>query len=363
MLCPACAAENPDEDLFCESCGQRLAAQPELPPTPPDPNACPCGAPAAETDSDGYCLRCGRRSRTAELLGGGPDHCELAISPAFAAVSDRGLKHLKNEDRFGIVEIGGAFAIVVCDGVSTSRDPERASAAVAEGALESLSLAMQLAAAGGIADPAAAIRHAIAAGAARAQSLALSEHEDNPPSTTVVAALIAGAEITVGWMGDSRAYWLDAAGAHPLTRDHSWLNAVLSTGELPPEVAAKSPQAHAITRWIGADSGADLDQAPEVEIASRQIVPPGTLLLCTDGLWNYYPTEVAMAGIVAEAAKASGQGSNAHALARYLVQSANRRGGHDNITAAVLQLGGEDPPTAPIPPPIEAQVQDSTQPE
>jgi len=354
MLCPACAADNPDEDLFCESCGQRLAASPGLAPMPAETvavsNACPCGSPSQETDADGYCLRCGRRCRTAELFGGGSvryDHFEEAISPVFAAVSDRGLKHAKNEDRFGILASGEVFAMVVCDGVSTSRDAELASSAVAEGVLESLVRDTQ--AVGGLADAGAAIRQAIAAGAARARSLAHGDHDENPPSTTVVAALVSGEDATVGWMGDSRAYWIDASGAQALTRDHSWMNAVIATGEMTAELAAKSPQSHAITRWIGADAGSGATEEPEVEIARRKIAPQGMLLLCTDGLWNYYPSAEAMAGIVADAIAADG---DALAIARFLVQSANRCGGHDNITAAVLRLGAEDAPTAPIPSPI-----------
>jgi serine/threonine protein phosphatase PrpC len=338
MLCPACVAEMPDEDLFCENCGLKLGEP------APQPAGCACG----ELDEDGYCLSCGRRAHGLASLLAEPsrpsdatDHIEQVLSPSFAAVSDRGRKHLKNEDRFGIFEAGSSRVLIVCDGVSTSRNAEVASTEVSEGVLESLASDLRAANA---ADSAVAVRRAIGAGAAR---LAASEHsktEDNPPSTTVVAALLSGMEATIGWLGDSRAYWIEfspdsvsPASALTLTRDHSWLNDVVGAHELTPEQAAKSPQAHAITRWVGSDAGDEL----EIDIV-RHPIPAnanGILLLCTDGLWNYFATPEAMAGIVLTASR---NGADALSIARQLVELANRRGGHDNITAAVIRFGAPE---------------------
>lgn len=341
MMCPACVAEMPDEDLFCENCGLKLVDS--VPPS----GGCACG----ELDEDGYCLSCGRRvhgsaSHFAEASRptDPTDHIELALSPRFGAVSDRGRKHSRNEDRFGIFEAGSNRALVVCDGVSTSSNAEVASTTVSEGVLESLAADLRATEAGEIADPAAAVRRAIVAGAARLAASEHSKREDNPPSTTVVAALLTGTEATIGWMGDSRAYWIefgsdmsDPAAALTLTRDHSWLNDVVGAHELTPEQAAKSPQAHAITRWIGSDAGEEI----EIDIV-RHAVPAnanGILLLCTDGLWNYFPTPEAMAGVVQTASQ---NGTDALAVARQLVELANVRGGHDNITAAVLRFGAPE---------------------
>ena len=345
MMCPACVAEMPDEDLFCENCGLKLG----------EPAARTTGCACGELDEDGYCLSCGRRAHglasppaEASRLSDPTDHIEQAISPHFGAVSDRGRKHAKNEDRFGIFEAGSSRVLVVCDGVSTSRNAEVASTTVTEGVLESLALDLRAADAKGIADPAAAVRRAVLAGAAR---LATSEHSktaDNPPSTTVVAALLTGMEATIGWLGDSRAYWIEfspdmegPAFALALTRDHSWLNDVVGAHELTPKQAAKSPQAHAITRWIGSDAGDEL----EIEIV-RHSIPAnanGILLLCTDGLWNYFPTPEAMAGIVQNASRSAPRsGADALSVARQLVELANLRGGHDNITAAVLRFGAPE---------------------
>jgi PPM family protein phosphatase len=315
MQCPSCTADLPDDDVFCETCGARLTAT--APAPAPSPDACPCGAPPDEIDQDGFCSRCGLRVRRPPT-----DRIETALSPICAAVSDRGLKHARNEDRFGIEQAANGYAFVVCDGVSTSRESEIASAQVAQGIASSLAAALKN---GGVPNPEAVMRRAIAAEQAALPA------GDNPPSTTVVAALVSGGHVTVAWVGDSRAYWIGPAGARQLTSDHSWMNAVVSARELTLDQAEKDPQAHAITRWLGADAG----ENSAADTAQYPIAPPGILLLCTDGLWNYAATPEAMAKIVEESKAPSG---DALALARNLIAFAIQKGGHDNITALVLLM-------------------------
>jgi serine/threonine protein phosphatase PrpC len=317
MLCPACSAEVPEDDSFCESCGARVKA------APAETGSCGCGAGADEVDEEGFCQGCGKRVRRPAS-----DHIEQVGSAVFAAVSDRGIKHDRNEDRCAIAELPGGYAMVVCDGVSGSRKSEVASSAVAEGVLASLAESMK---AGVALDGEAAMRRAIAAGSAELVLRMAKATASDPPSTTVVAALVANGRVTVGWVGDSRAYWFDAAGARQLTADHSWINAVVGTGEMSAEQAEKSPLAHGITRWIGIDAG---ENAKPEEVGFT-VTGPGTLLLCSDGLWNYAPSPNAMAEVLHEA---SANGEDALGTARRLVEFAIAKGGHDNITAAVLRV-------------------------
>ena len=318
MHCPACTTELPDDDLFCESCGASLL-QGSLPASD-----CKCGASPAHVDDDGFCLNCGRRVKRPAS-----DHMEESLSPAFAAVSDRGLRHDRNEDRFSVWASGESHVMVVCDGVSATRKSEIASQTVAEATAASLSEALRV---GRLSEPESAMRNAIKAGAARLAEKTPREERENAPSTTVVAAaLLERSEVILGWLGDSRAYWIDHNGASPLTRDHSWVNEMVSAGEMSLAAAEASPQAHGITRWIGADADPDLNP----EIVRHRIEGPGTLLLCTDGLWNYTHTNEDMATLLREA---GAEGQDALAIARRLVQFANEQGGQDNITVAVLRF-------------------------
>jgi serine/threonine protein phosphatase PrpC len=146
---------------------------------------------------------------------------------------------------------------------------------------------------------------------------------------------VTGGQVTAGWVGDSRAYWIGTDGAWQLTRDHSWRNDVVSAGKLTAEEAERHPQAHAITRWLGADAG----ENAEAGTTRFPLRPSGMLLLCTDGLWNYAATPEAMAEAVR---KSRASGADALAVARNLAEFANAQGGHDNVTAVVLQVAKGD---------------------
>jgi serine/threonine protein phosphatase PrpC len=143
----------------------------------------------------------------------------------------------------------------------------------------------------------------------------------------LVAAIFRDKRLTVGWLGDSRAYWLVGSEATQITRDHSWLNspAAREAGV----DATKSANAHALMRWVGADAP-DL----EPEIVQQRLTRQGMLLLCSDGLWNYAPGAQDMAALVT---RLNTPAASALTLSRELVEFARSQGGHDNITAAILR--------------------------
>lgn len=308
MRCPYCAATLPDDDLFCEECGQRLQA-PE--PLVGEGALCLCGAPDDQLDEEGYCLSCGRRCRPAPS-----DHLETEISPELAAVSDRGQRHSRNEDRFVVRTEEGRALLVVCDGVSNSGHAEEAAALAGE----SISAAL----AGG-----ASLPDALAEAQRQVARLGRPDALGSCPSTTVVAAVATPDQVKVAWLGDSRAYWISQEGVNQLTSDHSWMNAVLSSGELTASEAAKSPQAHGITRWLGADADGEM----QPDLVDFAVPGPGSLLLCTDGLWNYAPQPADMEALMRQCSQ---QEATALQTARRLIDFANGKGGQDNVTAALL---------------------------
>jgi serine/threonine protein phosphatase PrpC len=237
------------------------------------------------------------------------DHIEIVISVDLAAVSDRGIRHERNEDR---VAIQGSV-LVVCDGVSSSGEAQTAAAAAVESLSEMLSRG-------------APVEEAFAEAAKRVAEL---DRSGDAPSTTAVAARVADHTAMIAWVGDSRAYWIDGSGARQLTSDHSWLNDVVSAGEMTTEEAMEDSRAHAITRWLGGDS----EENAKPDAITFAIAGPGALLLCSDGLWNYAPGEGEMAELFGR------MEGDAIAICRGLVDFAKERGGEDNITAAVLRFG------------------------
>jgi PPM family protein phosphatase len=308
MTCPHCTATLPDDDVFCEECGRRL--RDELKPMAP---ICLCGAPEGDLDEEGYCLQCGRRCRPAP-----GEHEEKELSRNLAAVSDRGMRHHRNEDHFEISSDGAREVIVVCDGVSTSARADDAAAAASE------CIARGLIAGG---DMASAFKEATDVVVA----LANQSPADVAPSTCAVAARVENGRAEIGWLGDSRVYWISKNDSRQLTTDHSWLNEVVTSGEMSCAEAEESPCAHGVTRWIGADAGPD----SVADETTFEIPGPGWLVLCSDGLWNYAPEIEELAKLVLRFA----DDAAALEIARYLVSFANEKGGHDNVTAALLRVG------------------------
>ena len=117
-----------------------------------------------------------------------------------------------------------------------------------------------------------------------------------------------------------------------LTSDHSWLAEVVASGEMNAIEAEKSPQAHAITRWLGADAALPID----LSVLTFRFPRSGTLLLCSDGLWNYAQISEEIAALVAGAEAVN---CSALSVSRSLVEFALSKGGHDNITAIVFRVG------------------------
>jgi serine/threonine protein phosphatase PrpC len=360
LRCPVCGAPVAPEDRFCEVDGTPLtpamqaaaptspAARPARPeaaagPAQPEPAqaaaglaqaTCPCGR--AEDDGDGYCAYCGHRLRPAAPPVSVALLPELAPAPDLGAVTDRGRRHPRNEDAVALarVERDGrpVFVLVVCDGVSSSRQADRAAALAAGTACDAL---REHALAPGETDPATAMAAAIRAAHAAVCALPETPEGDlDPPGTTLVAALATGARVTVGWVGDSRAYWLGADGAGLLTHDHSWASEAVDRGELSEADAQRAPLAHALTHCLGPLEERVAGMAPEPSVTSFDAPPGCRLVLCSDGLWNYLPRPCDFADLVGGLPP----DASAQAVAAALVARALAAGGQDNVTAAVVFL-------------------------
>lgn len=314
MNCPTCDASVVSGDRFCESCGTLLLAAEQV------AQGCPkCGAETAQIDGQGYCNQCGfRRPPEPE------PPFQVNISPRLAGVSDVGLRHAHNEDFLALQTIGDSHILVVCDGVSSSQTPELAAQAAAQTMCAELALAIA-----NRHPPDQAMHWAIAAGLAEVSAIPHAVGTEDPPSTTVVAAIVQEHTATIGWLGDSRAYWLSPQTCQQLTQDDSWLNQMVTTGAMTEAEAQLAPQAHAITRWLGADMPRD----EAASIATISLSQPGFLLLCTDGLWNYTPDPMHLMQLIQQKTD-----TDALVIAQHLVNFARSQGGHDNISVGILVL-------------------------
>ena len=261
---------------------------------------------------------------------------DLSLSapvPAYGAATDAGLHHARNEDAWALrseQSHGEPFlAIGLCDGVSSARDSDRAAQAGSKAACDALA---RFALATHKGDAEAAMRVAIREAHQAVCALPHTRGASDAPGATLVAALVRPGHLTVGWVGDSRAYWLGPAGNGLLTRDHSWLNEVMAKGKLTEAEALRSPDAHALTRCLGPLEEEDSGEPPQPDVKSFSAPPGSRLLLCTDGLWNYFPRPEDLAELLRSGPK------DPRALARLLINHALARGGRDNVTAIVVDL-------------------------
>ena len=175
------------------------------------------------------------------------------------------------------------------------------------------------------------MRAAGAAAQQQALDAAADPPEHNPPACTFVAAVIEGRLLVTGCVGDSRAYWFpDAGPAQQVSSDDSWAGEAIAAGH-PRAEAENSPMAHSITRWLGCDAP---DPVPHT--VARQLDEPGWVLLCSDGLWNYWSEAADLHERLLAAVAQVGQ--DGAALAELLVAWANDKGGHDNITVALARI-------------------------
>ncbi len=140
--------------------------------------------------------------------------------------------------------------------------------------------------------------------------------------TTLTAVLVLGEQMTIGHVGDSRAYLIHDGSAEVLTRDHSLVERLRELGQLSSEEAAIHPQRNVLYRAIG--QGANL----EVDVQSHSVPRGGYVLICSDGLWGVVPDERILSIISTD--------GHPQVACDELVKAANAAGGPDNISAVLV---------------------------
>ena len=297
--CPACQSQVFDDELYCEACGARVETHEE----------------AGERD---------------------PGDREKRDLGPIAGITDRGRRRSRNEDAMAIAAANGLFLAAVCDGVASTANGDQAARVAADMTLSTLEPLLR---ASKWPEEEALEEHFDSAFRA-AQGAVMLVPDDEPdgsdlsPSTTLVAAFASSDRIVVGNVGDSRAYWLSrSGGGKALSVDDSLAQESIAQG-VAPEVALADPDAHTITRWIGGDT-----DSVSPRLVTFDVTEPGVLVLCTDGLWNYFEDPDRLNRIL------EGCRPSAIEMARRLVDAALAAGGQDNVTVAVVPIGMDDSPT------------------
>ena len=225
-----------------------------------------------------------------------------------------------NEDAAAHAEAKLGLLAVVCDGMGGHAGGKEASELAVKTIVEIVTAAPEKTA------PRDALRVAIEEANRRVWAMPTNEGGYRPGSTVVaILAHASGAE--VAHVGDSRIYLVHSGAITQITKDHSMVQEMVDRNIIKAEDAPKHPDANKIMRALGIAKDVEVDLRPE-PIA---YVAGDVFILCSDGLSDLVTAaEILDIAGSRPAAQAAGQ----------LVDLANARGGHDNITAMVVRMKG-----------------------
>lgn len=144
--------------------------------------------------------------------------------------------------------------------------------------------------------------------------------------TTMTALVVSDGTAYIAHVGDSRCYLIRGSGISRLSRDHTLVARMVDEGKLTAEQAEQHPQRSVLTRALGAEREVDVE---EIRVP---LVAGDRLLLCSDGLTGVVADE--------EIQTMASDGADLDEIAQHLVDQANDRGGPDNISVVVVDVGG-----------------------
>ena len=273
-----------------------------------------------------------------------------AITCKIGARTDKGLQRTSNEDAFAVLDLPGVDAgFVVADGMGGLQAGEVASneaVRVIEATLAD-SLSRGLAPRDALAESlerANTAVYSLTQGLQREQA-ALEEPTQKPGrtppaaagqnavmGTTAVIGLVRDGVLHLAHAGDSRAYLLRGGTLRPLTEDHSFVAERVRAGDMTTAEARTSRFRNMITRAVG------IDAAIEPEFMEQVLHSGDVVLACSDGLTTMLE-DAEIADLLMSMPR-----SAPDRVCAALVDMANKKGGADNITVAVLNVEGPGDP-------------------
>jgi serine/threonine protein phosphatase PrpC len=232
--------------------------------------------------------------------------------------TDTGRQRHANEDAY----FARAPVFVVADGMGGAQAGEVASKAAADAFDRDLPDG----------PPEEVLRETIEAANREIHDLARRDPSRAGMGTTITAAIInpQAEEISIGHVGDSRAYRLRDGKLERLTRDHSLVEEMRRKGQLTDEQAEDHPQRSIITRALGPE------QEVEVDLQTAPVRAGDVFLLCSDGLTTMIDEE--------RITRLLQGATSMDAAVRALVDEANQAGGRDNITALAFRVEDVEAP-------------------
>ena len=161
-----------------------------------------------------------------------------------------------------------------------------------------------------------------------------SKGEHNIMGTTMVAAIIQNDDLTIGNVGDSRAYLMRAGRLNQVTSDHSLVAEQVKMGVMTQDEARESSHKNIITRAIGHR------ERVEVDIFEIKLLPEDKLFISSDGVHDFI-TDAEILGVL--------KTMEPEAASKELISRALTAGSTDNVSAVcawMAPLSILEPPDA-----------------
>jgi serine/threonine protein phosphatase PrpC len=255
---------------------------------------------------------------------------ELNVKVRFSVKTDTGRKRKNNEDNYCVDESFGLFAVL--DGLGGHRSGEVASKLAADTILKGIRDVKKfgLSALVGEYDDTLSLEANQLVSTIRLANQVIYQSaneraEYKGMSSTVAGLLAIDGRVVTAHVGDSRIYLLRNNSIERISEDHSFVQEQIQRGILTPEEASKSELKNIVTRALGAA------ESVQVGVDEFAIMENDSLLLCSDGLTDMLKDEDIVQIY-------SQQGGDPERTCTSLVDIANERGGHDNITVLIVNF-------------------------
>jgi len=266
-----------------------------------------------------------------------------------ATATHPGMKGKPNEDRYSVsayrftsADHTPSVLALLADGVGGHRAGEVAAQLAVENinkyVAESLSN-----------QPTQVLKHALL----YTNQIILNRSKEDPTltgmGTTCVCAWVIGDQLYAASLGDSRLYLQRGAKLIRLTTDHTWIQEALAVGSLTPDQVKGHPNAHIIRRFLGSANANNPDMRlrlnpveSDTQAEANQgmrLLPGDRLMLCSDGLTDLVKDEEILEILRTRPLELS---------PAHLIELANQRGGHDNITIVAMEVPQPVQNTRPV---------------
>lgn len=158
----------------------------------------------------------------------------------------------------------------------------------------------------------------------RISTIAESDPSCKGMGTTLIAAVFQNNKVTFAHIGDSRVYLYSKGEINPLTKDHSYVNVLLDSGEINEEQARTHPRKNMLMKAIGTEISIDPD------ILTVSLRAEEYMLICSDGLSNMVSAEQMVNVLQSE--------TTLQAKVETFIELANEQGGEDNISLIISRV-------------------------